>query len=202
MPRRSPRQKGKTCGRPFKAPRPVIVLEDSDVLLIATDVETNKDSEVEVITETENQRDLKARYEAQDNSSDSEDDIPVSTLLRQEKEGEERQDITKQKSHDSDTTASTPDIFKSPVREVVQTMPEVIVESHVVQERSLPFTYEGITHVPETEQQENSPGVPETTEQQDNSSDSEDDIPVSTLLRQEKGVTLTAQQIKDCTDRP
>jgi hypothetical protein len=54
LPRRSPRKKGKTCGRPFKAPRPIIELEDSDVIVIATDVETSKDSEVQVITETEN----------------------------------------------------------------------------------------------------------------------------------------------------
>jgi hypothetical protein len=38
------------------------------------------------------------------------------------------------------------------------------------------------------------------TEQQDKSSDSEDEIPVLTLVRQEKGVTLTSQQIQDCRD--
>jgi hypothetical protein len=62
-PRRSPRKRGKTCGRPFKAPRPVSELLDSDrdVLLVTTDVDHDKDSQVEEITETKNERDLRSR---------------------------------------------------------------------------------------------------------------------------------------------
>ena len=58
-PRRSPRKRGKTCGRPFKAPRPVseAVERDSDVVLLTTDT----DSQVQVITETENERDLRSK---------------------------------------------------------------------------------------------------------------------------------------------
>ena len=54
LPRRSPRRKGKTCGRPFKAPRPV------------SEKEADKDeSQAEIITETENERDIQARQEVQ-----------------------------------------------------------------------------------------------------------------------------------------
>ncbi len=47
LPRRSPRRKGKTCGRPFKAPRPVSEKEAD-----------NEESQVVIITitETENER--------------------------------------------------------------------------------------------------------------------------------------------------
>ncbi len=38
------------------------------------------------------------------------------------------------------------------------------------------------------------------TEAQDTSSDSEDDIPVATLIRKEKGTTLTLQQMQDCQE--
>ncbi len=52
--RRSPRRKGKTCGRPFKAPRPV------------SDKEADKEeSQVEITTETENERDIQERQEEQ-----------------------------------------------------------------------------------------------------------------------------------------
>ncbi len=54
LPRRSPRRKGKTCGRPIKAPRPV------------SEKEADKDeSQVEIITETENERDIQARQDVQ-----------------------------------------------------------------------------------------------------------------------------------------
>jgi hypothetical protein len=44
-PRRSPRKRGKTWSRSFKAPRPVEDLEDSDVQLVTTD----RDSQVQII---------------------------------------------------------------------------------------------------------------------------------------------------------
>jgi hypothetical protein len=175
--RRSPRKKGKTCGRPFSAPRKVREptpktpkifetkeAEDSDIRVLSNSevqmIVSMQDifPEVQMITETENQRDLRARLEAQNDGSDSEEDIPFSTLLRQEKEVQERPEI---EIH-SDTTGSTPEIFKSPVREVM--------ERHVAKATSpaLPYSYEGPTFIPETEQQDISPGIPET-EQQGNS---------------------------------
>ncbi len=108
---------------------------------------------------------------------------------------------------ESDTTGSTPDIFSSPdrdivvgVAEVAQTITSDVVGNHVIIQARRPQArnpfdhrnfkgqpYQGVMHV-------------EETEQQDKSSDSEDDIPVATLLRQEKGSTLTLQQIQDCKE--
>jgi hypothetical protein len=87
-------------------------------MVTATDVETSKDSEVEVITETENERELKSRQQAQDNSSDSEDDIPISTLNKRNKVQETITEMV-QETRLSDTTGSTPEIFRSPVAEIV-----------------------------------------------------------------------------------
>jgi hypothetical protein len=55
LPRKSPRRRGKTCGRPFKAPRPIAELENSDVQYISQDRDDNHDSQVQIITETENE---------------------------------------------------------------------------------------------------------------------------------------------------
>jgi hypothetical protein len=139
--------------------------------------------EVEIITETE-------RQDAQDDGSDSDEDIPFSTLLRQEKEVQERPE---EKEVHSDTTGST--IFKSPVRE--NTVRHVAKATSPV----IPFVYEGPNFIPETEQQDFLSSMPET-EQQGNSSDSDDNVPVSTLLRQDKAQTLTLQQIQDCKEGP
>jgi hypothetical protein len=62
VPRRSPRRRGKTCGRPFKAPRPV----EETVQEIITLTETvTQDSQVKMLAETENDRDIQARREAE-----------------------------------------------------------------------------------------------------------------------------------------
>jgi hypothetical protein len=132
--RRSPRKTGKTCGRPFIAPRKVTpttankkdidpkqrktrdtedsdvqVLTDSEVQnigIVAKTFEDNNDSEVQLITETQNERDITAR---QDISPQA---ISVTTQ--------------------SDSTGSTPDIFRSPVRVteeiVVREMEDIAVE--------------------------------------------------------------------------
>ncbi len=88
--RRSPRQQSKKCGRPFSAPRKVRETtpkkpktvetnetEDSDIrVLTHSEVEmilsmedvvpqVSQDSQVKVITETENQRDLQERQALQ-----------------------------------------------------------------------------------------------------------------------------------------
>ena len=50
-------------------------------------------------------------------------------------------------------------------------------------------TYQGVMHV-------------EETEDQDKSSDSEDEIPLVTLVRRVEGKSLTLQEIQDCKDGP
>ena len=120
VPRRSPRQQRKTCGRPFSAPRQVRATitkkpktvqtnetQDSDVrMLTAIEIEmiqstedevpeVSQDSQVKIITETENERDLQER-EAPALVSEAKSDL------------EDRHETV------SNTTESTPDIFKSP----------------------------------------------------------------------------------------
>ena len=64
------------------------------------------------------------------------------------------------------------------------------VSDYSIQARSKSkFHYTGVSHVPETEQQ-------------DKSSESDDDIPVATLLRKENTFTMTEQQKKDCLEGP
>jgi hypothetical protein len=61
VPRRSPRKQGKTCMRPFKAPRTktvqkkkVVEEQESDVQVIEKESVTDNESQVELVTETQN----------------------------------------------------------------------------------------------------------------------------------------------------
>jgi hypothetical protein len=126
-------------------------------------------SEFQVITDSQNKRDIQAtRHTVQETTGET-------TL--------------------SDTTGNTPDIFRSPVAEIVvveseeaETVSLDLVVNQLVQASSkvnnqMIFKnqpYLGVTFVPETEAQVRS-------------SDSEDDIPVVSLLRKDKGTTLTLQ---------
>jgi hypothetical protein len=82
LPRRSPRKTGKTCGRPFKAPRKkgktklVAEFEDSDVQLVEQDKEGENESQVQCIAESQNKRDMEGIVEAEPIS-------PVSMINRQ-----------------------------------------------------------------------------------------------------------------------
>jgi hypothetical protein len=122
LPRRSPRKRGNKCRRPFTAPKtvtpatrnprkkPVVteiedsevqVVTESEVQKIVTAVKTTEyisDSEVHVVTETENERHIVSRQET----------LPQTINVGTE----------------SDTTGRTPDICRSPLREVA----EIVVE--------------------------------------------------------------------------
>jgi hypothetical protein len=114
-PRRSPRKRGKTCGRPFKAPRPVseAVERDSDVVLLTTD--TDADSQVQVITETENERDLRSKRRSVMLSEREVNEMckygEVINYSSTDDDKEVRQDTPQQTTLESDATGSTPDIF-------------------------------------------------------------------------------------------
>lgn len=126
------------------------------------------------------------RQNTEDQGSDSDEDIPFSTLLRQEKDVNERPEETEVHSN---TTESTPEILKSPVREV--TVRHEIRDVAASPSPVIPFVYVGPNVIPETEQQD----IPE-------SSDSDDNVPVATLLRQDKALTLSAEQLQDCLEGP
>ncbi len=164
--RRSPRKKGKTCGRPFSArrkvsettpktpkivdPKEVRVLTDSEVQMITSvdeAVPEIEDSDLMIITESEKGRQIDAQQDKAQQDKLQQDTLEETTPVIAE----------------SDTTESTPDIFRSPVREVVQTSqrsPDKETSIEVVDTRQRRgFQYVGTTHVAETEQQDNTSTV-------------------------------------------
>jgi hypothetical protein len=188
--RRSPRQTGKTCGQPFNAPRKAKETTAKTAKIADPkdhDPKERNDRQVRILTEREidiivsmQDSEVVADKEVQEDrevQQDREQDNPVSTVVRQEKDIEVH----------SDTTGSTPEIFKSPERQ--------LQVRHVAKAKSpspvLPFVYEGPNFIAETEQQD----IPD-------SSDSDDDVPVATLLRQDKAHILSSQQIQDCLEGP
>jgi hypothetical protein len=164
LPRRSPRRRGKTCGRPFRAPR-----------LVADEQAVREESQAVILTETEMERDMQDREEAQPlvipfipDMTGSDKEIAQDSY---ESVKDTVQDNAEQTGQVSDTTGSTPDIFKSPDRRDatnVETRAEIV--------RQLP----------------------------EGSDDSDDNIPIATSLQKPKIVTcsLTLQQIKDCREGP
>jgi hypothetical protein len=145
------------------------------------------DSEVQLVMETENARDIEARERHLDfDTTESTPDILKPPSMAQ---------------LDSDTTGSTPDIFKSPEQDVVydaltepvQTCSVDVIEKcviHASPARRNPFdsrNFRGVKTVLETQLAESE-------------SDSEDGIPVARLLRPRTKTTFTTQQIADCQD--
>ena len=169
LPRTSPRKRGKTCGRPFTAPR--LVEEIVKEIITVTDTET-QDSQVQLITETENDRDIQARQEEPEVVTEGGPD----------------------RTFGSDTTGSTPDICKSPdmVQERVlgsllsTTIPPFEIEA-IADKRQ--FVYNGVSTVKESEAQKSD-------------DDSDDDVPIARVVLQSKQNSLTRQQIADCKDGP
>jgi hypothetical protein len=201
--RRSPIKRGKKCGRPFVAPRQVRQTSSNRKKRVAT--KETEDSDVQLVTDSEVQQ-IRRQAETITNSSSSK--VQIITDTQNEREilatrqtepatiAEKVQETTR-----SDTTKSTPEIFRSPVTETNEAMTEKVsldlVGQHLFQASNqlgnqMMFNgmpYRGVTFVPETEVQ-------------DAGSDSDDNIPVVTLLRKEKGTTLSLQQINDCKEGP
>ena len=99
---------------------------------------------------------------------------------------------------ESDTTSSTPEMFRSP--DVIQDkVPGFIMENHpdleptVVQKTVAPRKYKGWVYIDETIHE---------TELQDKSSDSEDNIPVARLLKAKEGASLSTEQMEDWKEGP
>jgi hypothetical protein len=183
VPRRSPRKTGKTCGRPFKAPRRkgkttlVAAVEDSDVQIVVPDKQGENDSQVQCITETQNQRDMEGKVEAERikinpypnglrsmSEREADETARHGEVLRWSSDEEDKtQDKPKDSSVASDTTASTPECLKSP--DVIMTrIPGSAVTDRIgsqdIQSRRKPSkkdevepdkVYAGLNFVPETE---------------------------------------------------
>jgi hypothetical protein len=155
-------------------------------------VPTDKeDSEVQLLTESQVQTSVNLTKAVEDNADSEVQEVTETENERNISSRHEAMAQDKEVTTESDRTESTPDIFRLEEDETVTTH-VVLDERMEASVTSLTYkgnTYTGVTHV-------------EETEIQDKGSDSEDDIPVATLLRQEKGTTLTLQQIQDCKEGP
>ncbi len=137
--RRSPRQRGRQCARPFKAPRSV-----------TKDKGNKEDSEIQEITGTENARDIEGRQDEEPHVIPYIKGIKIMSereatecaehgeVLRWSTDSEQEQtkDKPDQTTPESDTTGSTPEMFKSP--EVRQdTVPGAIVDETTRMEQTV-----------------------------------------------------------------
>ena len=192
--RQSPRQGKRQCARPFKAPRSVTT-KDKEVELIS-------ETFIDVISETENARDIEARQDKEPHvipfikgiqllsEREADECAEHGEVLRwsHDSDVEETKDQTPE-NITSDTTGSTPEIFKSP--DLVQDRVSgsngndtSLGEETVVAKTVPPRKYKGWVYIPESEAKENS-------------SDSEDNVPVTSLL---KPKTLTSPYLEELQD--
>jgi hypothetical protein len=198
MPR--PRKTGRQCARPFKAPRSV-----------RKDKEKIADSEIQEISGTEKARDIEGRQDevqhvipfVKGTMSEREADECArhGEVLRwsTDSDAEERVDITNQTMAESDTTGSTPEICKSP--QLVQgRVPgsnsniTTVVEETVLEKTVKPRQYKGWVYIPETE-------APSITGQE-SEDDSDDHLPLASILNFKKATSLTNEQLKDMKEGP
>jgi hypothetical protein len=208
-PRRSPRRQSKTCGRPFKAPRKgkttmtVPEVEVSEAQLITQDRQENQESQIQEISGTENEMEIQARADPEPHV------IPFIRGIRLMSDREatevarhgevlrwssdEDADNTQKTALASDTTGSTPDIFKSPEQSKGRRVPGAIVrdtiEDYVIHSSPDRQTYQGVNFVGETEKQDSSVDIP-------------DNRPVVRSLRNRQKITMSLQQITDCQEGP
>jgi hypothetical protein len=198
--RKNSRRVVNKCNRPFTAPRRV--------------VEEIVDHEVQIITESEANQNVISKAKTQD-ISDSEVQFVTETENAREIDARERQ-------LESDTTESTPDIFKPPSTaelesETTASTPDILKspESDIGMPVSLcnPSDFVGLEEesvirasparqqtLDRTLRGAKKVTVPET-QFAENEAHSDDDIPVVRLLRPRTKTSLTAQQIADCQER-
>jgi hypothetical protein len=163
LPRRSPRKRGKTCGRFFKAPRQVEETLEATVqeIILITDTETQtNDSQVQVITETENAREIQARVVGKAviipynkgtkamSEREADEVARHGEVLRwsTDSENEEVTNRGAERTFESDTTGSTPDCCKSPDKMAVLVTGEIVqVQEFEIQARQhkTKLNYEG-----------------------------------------------------------
>ena len=215
VPRRSPRKRGKKCNRPFKAPRPVVQERDSDVQEIEVETVLDSESQVVIISETQNRRDIRGKAEAEPDvipyikgiklmsAREADECATHGEVLRwsTDSDNENVTDKTDDISPASDTTEGTPDIFKSPEMTDKRVPGSIItdrIEGYDIQsKRQASLTekipklkkFKGYVWVPETELQE------ETIDKIDNMTVENLEIPTKTG-------SLTLEQIRDCKDGP
>jgi hypothetical protein len=191
--RSSPRQTGKTCGRPFSAPRKARDTTEKTTKITAK--ETN-DSEVRILTESEMEilASMGAAIPGFEDSDEAQADNVLQVEPHQDKTELDRQaqdliEETAQVQAESDTTESTPEILQSPDK-VQDRVPGSLANAPSVGEKTVvaktvaPKKYKGWVFVPETEEKEGS-------------SDSADNEPI---VRQLKPQTVTSKRLEELQD--
>jgi hypothetical protein len=144
--RKPARQRGNTDIRPFKAPR-----------LVTKDTDSNNNTEVEAITETEIATDLEARQDK--------------------------------------AVFVNPEQIKSS---------ELLQDKTVVLKTKAPRKVKGWVYITESEDQDIPVQklVAKETEQKDSSGESDDNVPVATLLQYKTATSLTSAQVQDIKEGP
>jgi hypothetical protein len=197
--RRSPRQSRRKCARPFTAPRSV-----------TKDKGKTGESEVQGITETENARDIEGRQEEvpqvipfekgltmlSEREADEYAEHGEVLRLSTDSEAEQRKEQTPENIQ-SDSTDSTPEMFKSP--DVIQdrvpgsntnetSLVEETVEATIVSTVST-RKYKGWVFIPETEANEGS-------------SESDDNEPIASQLQPQTVTSIRLQELQDFKEGP
>jgi hypothetical protein len=202
-PRRSARNGGKTCGRPFKAPRPVTQAKTNMVRIQETQIQ---DSDLQIITETANDRDMETRQDVQPHRIPYVKGIKLMSdreatecarhgeVLRWSSDSDKEEMTEIREDTTTRSVGSTPDIFKSP--QII----EGRVPGSITSDTTLGFRFQERT----TQSKKKYKGVRVVaeTEAQERSSDSEDNVPLATLLPPKSSSTLTLQQIEECKAGP
>jgi hypothetical protein len=163
-PRRSPRRRGNTYQRPFKAPRAVKDIQTSEVQLVVQERQDMNDSQIQIISETENERDIQTRQDAEPHVIPF---IPCIKLMSEREatemskhgevlrwSSEEEGDNTPTTNLASDTTGSTPDMFKSPETSQERVPGSIVtdtINNYVIESSPTRQSYEGVSFVGETE---------------------------------------------------
>jgi hypothetical protein len=179
--------------------------QDNEVRLDNQDQvgQDNQDSQVQQISATENDRDMQARTEEEPHV------IPFIPGIRMMSDREatemcrhgevlrwssdEDGDNTDKTALGSDTTGSTPDLFKSPEQSkgrVPGSVETDIISDYVIQASPKTKQYpQGVVFVPETELEQSLVG-------------STEERPVVRSLRNRQKIELSLQQITDCQEGP
>jgi hypothetical protein len=196
--RSSPRQTGKTCGRPFSAPRKARDTTEKTAKITAK--ETN-DSEVRVLTESELEilASMGAAIPGFEDSDEAQADYvlpgdPNQDKTEQDRQAQEIGEETAPVQAESDTTESTPDILQSPDK-VQDRVPGSLANAPSVGENTVgaktvaPKKYKGWVFIPETEEKEGS-------------SDSADNEPIASQLKPQTVKSKRLQELQDFREGP
>ena len=185
--RSSPRQTGKTCGRPFSAPRQA---RDTTAKTAKITAKETNDSDVRILTDIEMEI-LESMSE--ENGEAQADNVfqgePHQDKTEQDRQGRDIIEETAQVTAESDTTESTPEMLKSPDKGQDRVPGSScnapsLGENTVVAKTVAPRKYKGWVFIPETEENEGS-------------SDSADNEPIAGQLKPQRKCRLNMINYKE-----